>query len=198
MDINATLEAIRSSGLASAIRDSVVLFPAIESIHVIALTLVFGTIMIVDLRLLGFAWRQRSFQRLSSELLRWTWIAFAVALVTGTLMFISEAEVYFQNLAFRVKMLLLLLAGVNMAAFHLLVQRTAHEWDTAPSTPKAAKVAGALSLALWIGVIVAGRIIGFTTTGVVAAETEATQSDVNFDDFLSGAGGPPPPPPPAQ
>src|SRR5688500_17782617 len=120
MDFLPIFQAIRASGPAAAIRDSIYWFPLIEAAHVIALSLVFGTILIVDLRLVGIAWRERPFSRLSSELLRWTWIAFAAAVLTGGLMFISEAVSYATNTAFQIKVVLLILAGLNMLAFHFL------------------------------------------------------------------------------
>src|ERR1700744_222078 len=115
MDMSAWLKSLEDTGLASGIRDSLYLFPFLEAVHVMALSVVFGTIMIVDLRLLGFASTQRPFARMSSELLRITWSAFAVAAVTGTLMFMTNARVYTGNTSFRIKMVLLVLAGINMA-----------------------------------------------------------------------------------
>ncbi len=196
MEFSSILESIRASGLATAIRDSIYWFPLIEAAHVIALSLVFGTILIVDLRLLGVASRERSFRRLSSELLRWTWFGFALAVLTGGLMFITEAVVYAANLPFQLKMLLLLLAGANMLAFQFLALKSVDTWDASPSTPGRARLAGALSILFWIGVVVAGRAIGFTTSGSGAErEIEPPPADMNFDDFLSGDPGSPPPPP---
>jgi hypothetical protein len=102
--------------------------------------------------------------------------------------------VYFNNTSFRIKMVLMLLAGINMAIFQLLTERSVKLWDDRPAAPSAGKIAAILSLCLWIGVICAGRVIGFTSTQK-ATET-APPADVNFDDFLSGdAAGPPPPAP---
>src|SRR2546421_3175793 len=101
MDISAFLASLESSGLATKIRDSLFLFPLIESTHVIGLALVFGTIAIIDLRLLGLASAQRSFQHMASEILKWTWAAFALTALTGALMFITNAGVYYHNFYFR-------------------------------------------------------------------------------------------------
>ena len=90
---------------------------AIETIHVIAITLVFGTIAIVDFRLLGLGSNNRPVTELCRDVLPWTWIAFAFAAVTGGLLFVSHATQYFGNTAFRAKMLLMLLAGINMVVF---------------------------------------------------------------------------------
>jgi hypothetical protein len=187
MDIAALLKWLEASGLATRIRESLFLFPLIESTHVFGLALVFGTIGIIDLRLLGIASRQRSFQRMASDILKWTWAAFALTVVTGTLMFITNAPVYYHNSFFRTKMLLLALTGVNMLVFELTAGRTIRSWDQAPSVPGTGKAVAALSLAMWIGIIFMGRLVGFTTSR--AAVVTPPSSGVNFDDFLQATPG---------
>jgi len=184
MDVAAVLKSLEESGLATRIRDSVFLFPMIESTHVIGLALVFGTIAIIDLRLLGIASTQRSFRRMASDILKWTWGAFALTALTGSLMFITNASVYYHNVFFRMKMLLLVLTGINMLFFELTAGRTIHGWDQAPSAPRAGKAVAALSLAMWIGIICMGRLIGFTTSRATAVPPPP--AGVNFDDFLQG------------
>jgi len=164
MDIAAVLQWIEGSSLAGRIRDSLLLFPLLESMHVIGLALVFGTIAIIDLRLLGAASTERPFKRMASDIMKWTWGAFALTALTGALMFTTNASVYYHNFYFRTKMLLLLLAGINMLVFELTLGRAVHRWDSAPSAPRAGKAAAVLSLAIWISVIFAGRLIGFTTS----------------------------------
>jgi len=192
MKIAAFLEWLAASGLAARIRDSKYLFPLLESTHVFGLALVFGTIAIIDLRLLGIASTQRSFQRMASDILKWTWAAFALTALTGSLMFITNAPVYYHNFYFRTKMLLLALSGINMLVFELTAGRTIHGWDRAPSPPRAGKAVAALSLAMWISIIFMGRMIGFTTSR--AAVAAPPPAGVNFDDFLQGtpndSGGP--------
>jgi len=194
MDIVAFLKSLEASGLATGIRDSLWLFPLIESTHVIGLALIFGTILIIDLRLLGIASTQRSFKRMASDILKWTWAAFALTALTGALMFITNSLVYYHNFFFRTKMLLLLLSGINMLIFELTAGRTIHNWDKAPSAPSAGKAVAAVSLVMWISIIAMGRLIGFTTTR--AAVLPPPPAGVNFDDFLQGApdksGGTPP------
>lgn len=183
MDISGFLASLESSALASRIRDSLYIFPMIESTHVIGLALVFGTIAIIDLRLLGIASTQRSFRRMASDILKWTWAAFALTAVTGALMFITNAAVYYHNFFFRTKMLMLALAGVNMLVFELTAGRTLHRWDKAPSAPVSGKIAAALSLAIWISIIFLGRWIGFTTTRA----TVGPEPQLNFDNLFPGA-----------
>ena len=197
MDIAAFLKWLEASGLATKIRDSLFLFPLIESTHVFGLALVFGTIAIIDLRLLGIASTQRSFKRMASDILKWTWAAFALTVLTGALMFITNAPVYYHNFYFRTKMLLLALTGINMLVFELTAGRTIHGWDKAPSAPRAGKAVAALSLAMWIGVIFMGRLVGFTTSR--AAVVAPPPAAGNFEDFLQGtpndSGGTPAAPP---
>jgi hypothetical protein len=148
--------------LPTQIRESDWLFPTIETVHVFALVLVVGTIMTVDLRLLGFANKERPFSQVAAEMLPWTWTAFAVAALAGLLMFSSKALTYYGNIPFRLKMACLLLAGINMVMFHWLGTRHLAVWDRG-RPPRAAKLAGGASLLLWTTIVAAGRWIGFTT-----------------------------------
>jgi hypothetical protein len=184
MNVGEVLKWLEATGLATRIRGSLFLFPLIESFHVIGLALVFGTIMVIDLRLLGVASTQRSFQRVAADILKWTWVAFALTALTGSLMFITNADAYYHNSYFRAKMLLLVLAGLNMGVFELTAGRTIHLWDKAPSAPPVGRAVGALSLAIWIGVIVMGRIIGFTITQATVVPPPG--DDIHFEDFLQG------------
>ena len=152
---------LEESQLGLAITESEWLFPAIETLHVMALALVFGSIAMLDLRLLGVANRDRGVAQLSEEVLPWTWSAFVVAAITGALMFISAATSYYDNVPFRLKLVLLALAGLNMAVFQFTAFRTVSNWNLALPPPQAARIAGSLSLLLWVSVIVAGRWVGF-------------------------------------
>ena len=165
MSIQTLLEGLQSTPVGTAIRESGWMFPIIECVHVLAITFVVGTIAMVDLRLLGFTSRGRAVTRLTTEILPWTWGGFVVAVITGSLLFSSAALKYFNNTPFRLKMVLLLLAGTNMVIFHVVTERSIHHWDEHPSPPMVAKVTGALSLLFWCGVIAAGRWIGFTDSG---------------------------------
>jgi hypothetical protein len=138
------------------------LFPIIETLHVMALTIVVGSIAMMDLRLLGIASRNSAVSRLSNEVLPWTWTAWAVAAVFGTLMFMAKAGTYAGNLQFRLKFVCMGLAGLNMLIFHFGAYRQVVCWDEG-EPPMSAKTAGALSLLLWIGVVFFGRWVGFTT-----------------------------------
>jgi len=185
MQIDAFLKWLAATALAVKIRDSLLLFPLLESAHVFCLALVVGTIAVIDLRLLGVASANRPFHRMASDILKWTWAAFAVTAVTGSLMFMTNAPVYYHNFYFRAKMLLLALTGINMFVFELTAGRTIHRWDTDPSAPAVGKAVAVLSLTMWISIVFMGRLIGFTTTR--AAVVKPSPASVNFDDFLGGA-----------
>jgi hypothetical protein len=161
--MNSLLDTLAQSSLSIAIAGNPTIFPWAETIHVMAIALVFGTILIVDLRLLGLAANNARVSALTDGMLPITWVGFALAVITGALMFLTNPMGYFENEDFRIKAALLLLAGVNMAVFHLFTARTQASWDMPNiATPTGARVAGALSIAIWIGVIAAGRWIGFS------------------------------------
>ena len=180
MDAAALLKTIESTGLAGWIRDSLYAFPMIESFHVIGLTLVFGTIVIVDLRLLGLASTYRPFTRVA-EILKWTWAAFGLTILTGLLMFITNASVYFSNVQFRWKMLMIALSGLNMLVFEFTSGRNVRRWDNDKAAPPLGKLAGVLSIALWITVIFLGRWVGFTSTRSTAPTPDV---EINLDDLF--------------
>lgn len=160
--LQALLQFLQDSAPAVLIREGETLFPWIECIHVLALTLVIGSIAIVDLRLLGLTWRDRSVVEATTLSLPITWSAFFVAAITGILLFASNATVYAGNAYFQAKMLLIALAGLNMGAYHAFAGRRASQWRNAAATPWPARVVGGLSLALWICIVACGRWIGFT------------------------------------
>jgi Family of unknown function (DUF6644) len=162
VDIDHALLWLQSTAIARTIAENDVLFPWIESIHVLAVVLVVGTISIVDLRLLCIASVDRPVSQILHDVLPYTWGAFALAASSGALLFASNATTYGHNLFFRGKLVLLCLAGLNMAAFHLLASRDIAHWERSRQTPVAAKLAGAVSLAIWISVVVCGRWTGFT------------------------------------
>src|SRR5436190_653478 len=148
------LRALEATSIATAIRENESLFPWVEAVHVLAITLVIGSIAIVDLRLMGVASRDRAIARPTAEVLPCTWVAFALAAISGALLFCSNAFTYAHNAYFLTKLSLLVLAGVNMAVFHLFVGDEVEGRGT--------RVAGAISLLLWIGVVAFGRWVGFT------------------------------------
>jgi hypothetical protein len=167
MSIHSALELLQSLPLAEVMRSEQPstewAFTIVEIIHVLALTIVFGSIAMVDLRLLGWAERDSAVARLARETLPWTWSAWIIAAVSGSLLFISKATIYASNLDFQLKFVCMGLAAVNMLVFHFGPYRTVTSWDAGLKPPQRARLAGGLSLLLWIGVVFFGRWVGFTT-----------------------------------
>jgi len=161
MSVQSILESVQSSAVAEWMRDTNPAMQVVESTHVLAAVLVLGTVLIADLRLLGITDSQRAFTRIGRETLPLTWVAFALAVVTGSLMFTTSAQTYFGNAAFQFKALALLAAGLNMLLFQLLTARDVAAWDSG-KPPRAARIAGVVSLLLWAAVVLLGRWIGFT------------------------------------
>ncbi len=148
-------------GFAVAIRESMWIFPLIETLHVVTLVITVGTIAYLDFRLLGVAFRQRSVTATAAEVLPWTWGAFIATVVSGFLLFASAASYYVIIPAFRYKLLFLLLAGINMLVLHFGAWRQVAEWTDDSLIPPAAKGAAALSLLFWSCAVVFGRWTGF-------------------------------------
>jgi hypothetical protein len=162
MELDHALVWLQSTALARTISENEILFPWIESVHVLAFVLVVGTIAIVDLRLIGVASLDRAAGRLMRDVLPVTWGAFVVAAISGSLLFSSNARTYAHNVFFEGKMVLLACAGLNMALFHVVGAGDIARWGATRQTPPAAKAAGAASLVVWAAVVACGRLIGFT------------------------------------
>ena len=144
-----------------ALHESLYVYPLAESAHVLTLCLFVGTAVMLDLRLLGLTLRRVPVSEVFDRLLPWTTTGFAVMIVTGSLLFYAIPVRTYQSIFFRIKVVMLLLAGANVWLFHRKVQLTMSQWDLAPVTPRGARAAAALSLVLWAGIIVAGRMIAY-------------------------------------
>ena len=160
--LQALIAFVEHGTLGELVRENDLLFPFIESVHVLAVCLVVGSIAVVDLRLLGFASIDRPVGRLMRSILPITVGAFGLAVAAGSLLFISHASKYLENRFFIAKITLIALAGVNMAVFHLIGARNLDQWENDALPPLFARVAGGLSLFLWVSVVACGRWIGFT------------------------------------
>jgi TctA family transporter len=162
MDVHSFLSWLEATPFAAMVRENGYLFPWVECAHVVALSLVVGSIAIVDLRLLGVASLGRPVTALLRQVLPLTWTAFGFAVATGCTLFSSDAVAYWDNPPFRFKLVAMGLAAVNMLLFHFVSARRIGEWSEAARTPWSAKIAGGVSMALWICVVASGRWIGFT------------------------------------
>jgi hypothetical protein len=143
---------------AAAMRESLWVFDFVETIHTLGIVLVAGTIMLVDLRLLGLGLRKEPLREVVSRIVPWTLSGFCLMAFTGAWLFVGEASKLYHSPAFRIKLVLLALAGLNALIFHLTVYRQAVEWDV---IPRRARLAGMFSLLLWISIIAAGRSIAY-------------------------------------
>jgi hypothetical protein len=151
------IEWIESTWLSEAMNGSPWAFPLAEAAHFFGLCLLIGSIGLIDLRLLGFA---RSFSvRAVHQLLPLVWIGFGINLFTGVLFIFSSASFYYPNMAFRVKMVLILLAGVNALWYQLTIHKKIADWPETGAAPAQAKVIAGTSLVLWIAIIFFGRFI---------------------------------------
>lgn len=135
-------------------------FPFLESIHVVASTFLFGSILMLDLRLMGRASVSHRISRIVAEIVPWTLAASLLAVLTGVPLFSTRATHYAHNIAFQIKIVLLALAGLNMLWFHLRTARTITSWDTTATPISAARVAGMCSVFVWIGIMLSGRWVG--------------------------------------
>ena len=147
--------------LGEEVRQSLWIFPLVETAHLFGIVVLVGATSTLDLRLLGLAMKREPVSKLSRQMLIWTWSAFIVMVTTGFVMFASEAVRCWENTAFRYKMAMLLLAGVNAVIFHTTAYRRLANWDTTAHTPIGAKIAGVFSVLLWFGIVAAGRWIAF-------------------------------------
>ena len=152
---------VDSTRLNAFLRQSNWAFPTLDTIHTLGIVLVAGTIMLVDLRLLGLALRSVPIAQLVARIVPATLWGFALMLASGGLLFSSEAVKMYHSPAFRIKVVLLALAGLNALIFHRTIYRDAAAWDPASIAPFRARLAGLLSLVFWIAIIAAGRAIAY-------------------------------------
>ncbi|NDV02823.1 DUF6644 family protein [Pseudoroseicyclus tamaricis] len=162
MDFYALFQWLENSDVGAWMRDSVYALPFINALHVVSVVVLFGSLITVDLRLIGVLARTRTFTRVSQELLRFTWVGFAGALISGLLMLTANATEFYVNKIFWFKMGTIVLAGLNMMFFELRTMKTVSHWDATCPPPDRARLAGVLSISLWTAVIFLGRWIGYT------------------------------------
>ena len=152
---------IQDTPLAITIRESNYGFPYIEGTHVLGLALSVGVIVWFDLRLAGVLFRNRPVSEVFKQLRPFFLTGFPITFATGVLLFIAYAERCYSSTYFRVKLLMLLLAGLNILIFHSTIDRRRDEWDNAPVPPFQARLAGILSLIFWVGIMAAGRLFAY-------------------------------------
>lgn len=161
MNILAFCQWLENSSWATAIHQSLWLFPMLETAHLFGIVSLVGATSALDLRLMGLTMKGELVSKIAGRLLPWAWAGLTIQVLTGFCLFASEATRCFENKAFRMKMVMLVLAGLNALIFHQTVYRRVASWDDAPATPLAAKLAGFCSILLWFGIVAAGRWIAF-------------------------------------
>ncbi len=147
--------------LSVALRESIWIYPILNVLHCVGILLVAGTIVVVDLRLLGFGVRRTPVSNVVGQVLPWTLSGFAFMLITGSLLAWSEPVKLYHSVFFPWKLLFMVTAGLNALFFHYGIYRGVAAWDSASLTPARARMAGVISIACWICVIAAGRAVGY-------------------------------------
>ena len=153
---------IENTWVGTTIRESVFLFPMVETSHVLGLTMAVGTVLWFDLRLMGITMTQDPVSEVFDQLKPWMMVGFSIMFASGSLLFWSEATRAYASFYFWLKLTLLMLAGLNILVYNFTIGQRRSAWDKAPIPPLAARVAGLLSIILWLGVIAAGRIMAYT------------------------------------
>jgi hypothetical protein len=161
--MNELLSWMETSALGQLMRDSVWLFPAAEILHFVGLSLLIGSVLVVDLRLLGVI-RMVSYQAVY-KFLPLSLIGFGINLFTGVLFCFTDPFRYYPNLAFRIKLVLILLAGLNALWFKLAVFAKSVDLSAEDSVGLAAKIIALFSVLIWFSVIVLGRLIPYLEDG---------------------------------
>lgn len=172
MALSAFMEWLGNTPASIALHESQYAYSIVESVHVWALCLFVGFAALVDLRLAGVLLRGVRVSQLLSRLLPWMRVGFAVMVTSGVLLFYAIPVRSYHNVFFRLKVVLLLLAGLNAFVFHSGIYRRVAEWDRQPVPPRSARVAGLLSLGLWVAVVFSGRMIAYNWFDCGKPQTE--------------------------
>jgi hypothetical protein len=142
-------------------RESLWAEPIVETIHVLTLTLFLGFAVMLDMRLLGVMMKRRRMSEVLAQFNPWLFAGFAIMIITGVLLFCGDPIAFWSTTFFKVKMVMLVLAGLNVLIFNATIGRKVAQWDLDPKTPGQAKVAAIVSLLLWVLIVAAGRGIAY-------------------------------------
>jgi hypothetical protein len=161
MSVRALFEWIEAMPSSTAIRESLYGYPFLLTAHVVSMCLFAGLVVMMDLRLVGVANRTTPFSEVQRRLFPWQMLGLTLNAITGTVLFYGQPMRYYGKIFFWTKMVLMVLAGLNAMAFHRTTYRAVGSWDVGVEPPFAAKVAGVVSLILWAGVVVFGRLTAY-------------------------------------
>ena len=152
---------LANTPFSTGIRESTWSYPVIESVHVLSLCLFVGLLLLWDLRLLGITLRRVAVSEVWEKLIPWIALGAVLMVISGLLLFASDPVRFYGNVFFRIKAVGLVLALLNAMAFHFGIERRIVDWDTSAVTPRAARFAGALSIALWAAIVITGRFVAY-------------------------------------
>jgi len=152
---------LQDMGPATALRESQLMFPIIEGTHLLGLALMMAPILMLDLRLTGVIWKSEPVSKIRDQFLPITVFGFVVMMLTGILLFWSEAVKCWHSPYFRIKLVALVLAGLNALLFHSTIDKKISEWENNAFMPSRAKLAGVMSILTWTAVIAAGRYTAY-------------------------------------
>lgn len=142
-------------------RGSLYVSPWVTVSHVISMCLFAGTIVMMDLRLLGIGNMTTSFSQLQRRLFPWQMAGMMLSAISGAVLVFGNPMSYFENVIFWTKMVTMVIAGINAMAFHYITYHSIADWDAGVTPPLGAKLAGVLGIALWANVIISGRLIPY-------------------------------------
>jgi hypothetical protein len=161
MILDSALVWLHDTSFGTVIRESLWAEPIIETVHVLTLGVFLGFVILLDLRLLDLVLRRTPVSTVFGQLNPWLFGSFGIMLVTGVTLFAGDPVLFYGTIFFKLKMLMLLAAALNVVVFNFTIGRTMMQWDVLPATPRGAKITGMLSLVLWIAVVVCGRGIAY-------------------------------------
>lgn len=161
MSVDQLLHWLYDTPFSAVMRESVWAEPLFETIHVLALTLFLGFVLLLDLRLLDLVMRRKRVSEIFRQLNPWLFTGFGVMIATGVLLFCADPVAFYSTMFFKVKMIMIVLAGLNVLTFNATLGRRMGEWDSAPRTPWQVKLSGIVSLLLWLSIVAAGRSIAY-------------------------------------
>src|SRR6266849_321804 len=144
-----------------AFRESQYVFPLTLTAHVVGMCVFAGLIVMMDLRMLGVANMRTPFSQVQRRLFPWQMVGFTLSAISGALLVYGQPMRYYANILFWTKVVMMVLAAANALAFHSSTYHSVAAWDDSPQMPFGAKLAGALSIALWAGAIVSGRLVAY-------------------------------------
>jgi hypothetical protein len=155
------MEWLGTTAWSIALLESIWVWSLVESTHVLMLSMFVGTAVMMDLRFLGITFKRIPISEFTTRMLPWTRGSFWVMVVTGLLLLYSNPLRYYHNIFFRIKIGLLILAGLNVWWFHTRTHPEVGEWDHDPVPPRAVRIAGAMSIFVWAFIVITGRMIAY-------------------------------------